>query len=190
MSTQHVADLFDRRDGDCRRRGDRQAHGATRRRRGRASSRHQHRPVRQVHFEAVRRVVVEHLADPRRDHEQRLERLDRQRLDGERRDVVLPTPTRATASSIVRPSMSPRSASFAPSPAPEVVEPADRARAALGRASLIDAIRPASPPASGWSLSASRRRAARTSSASASGPRPSAANGSSSCGSDGPRSSA
>ena len=45
--------------------------------------------------EAVGRVVVDRLAEPARHHEQRLERLDGQRLDRERRDVVGEAPARA-----------------------------------------------------------------------------------------------
>ena len=43
--------------------------------------------IGQHDVEQVRRFVDHHLADPRRHHEERLERLDRQRLDHERRHV-------------------------------------------------------------------------------------------------------
>ena len=49
----------------------------------------------EVTFEHVRRIVVEHLTEPRHHDEQRLERLGRQRIDGERRSVLLDEPTTA-----------------------------------------------------------------------------------------------
>jgi hypothetical protein len=56
-----------------------------------------------VTLEEVGRVVVEHLTDPRDDHEQCLEGLGRQRVDGERRCVALDRTRAATATPGRRP---------------------------------------------------------------------------------------